>query len=410
MMCQSKRFIHVCGVALLLLVAAVGCRHRDSAPQNEGASAEAEHKSEGAPAEEHHDDAPGAVELSAEAMDRAGIRLETVKASTSGHVLMAPAELQPDADRLAHVGPRVAGRIARVLVPIGATVRAGQALATIRSPEAAEAAAALDSARAAENLARRTLGRERELFERKVSAQREVLEAEAAHASAEAAVRAARARLAAMGFSSGTDSQRTDPVVTVTSPIAGTVIERTAAADAPVGPRQCPVHDCRPPLTVARGPRARDQCGGNSPRTTRECGHRSDARTARRRARRLPRTHRSARNPYGGCARAGSQQARRVATRDVGQCPVRSSEPGRTRRNRTAGARSSYRGSGAQSSERRLRAGRGPPVQGATRHLGLELRQRSRNRLGHQRRRSHRRARRIHLEGAGNARGRCGPS
>jgi len=67
--------------------------------------------------------------------------------------------------------------------------------------------------------------------------QRNVLEAEAALASAEAAVRGAEARLAAMGFSAPSgDSQRGDPVVTVTSPIAGTVIERTAAADAPVGP------------------------------------------------------------------------------------------------------------------------------------------------------------------------------
>jgi cobalt-zinc-cadmium efflux system membrane fusion protein len=170
-------------------------------------------------------------------MERAGIRVDAVRAVTSGQILMAPAELQPNADRIARVGPRVAGRIARVIVPLGANVRAGQPLATIRSPEAAEAAAALDSARAAENLARRSLTRERELFERKVSAQREVFEAEAALASAEAAVRAAEARLASMGFNAASaDSPRSDPVVTVTSPIAGTVIERTAAADAPVGP------------------------------------------------------------------------------------------------------------------------------------------------------------------------------
>lgn len=235
-MCYSKRFIHLYGITLLLLASVVACGGGDSTAQKESASAEAEHKPEGAAPEEHHDDAPGVIELSAEAMERAGIRVEPVKASTSGQVLMAPAELQPNADRVARVGPRVAGRIARVIVPLGATVRAGQALATIRSPEAAEAAAALDSARAAETLARRSLARERELFERKVSAQREVLEAEAALASAEATVRAAEARIGAMGFSGGNESQRGDPVVTVTSPIAGTVIERTAAADAPVGP------------------------------------------------------------------------------------------------------------------------------------------------------------------------------
>ena len=167
-------------------------------------------------------------------MKRADIRVEPIGTLSSAQVLVAPAELQPNGDRIARVGPRVAGRIAQVLVSLGAHVRAGQALATIRSPEAAEATATLESARAAETLARRTLARERELFERRVSAQREVLEAEAALANAEATVRAAEARVAAKGFSAS--SGNVQPVVTVTSPIAGTVIERTAAADAPVAP------------------------------------------------------------------------------------------------------------------------------------------------------------------------------
>jgi cobalt-zinc-cadmium efflux system membrane fusion protein len=152
-------------------------------------------------------------------------------------VLLAPAELQLDADHIARVGPRVGGRIARVLVSLGAPVRSGQPLATIYSPEVAEARAALDSANATATLARTALSRERELLERRVSARREVLEAEAALASAEAAVRAAEARLAAKGFSGPTSSSPgVDSDIVVTSPIAGTVIERTAAVDAPVGP------------------------------------------------------------------------------------------------------------------------------------------------------------------------------
>jgi membrane fusion protein, heavy metal efflux system len=238
MMTPSRliRRAHTCALLLALTAMLTGCGRGNSSQQPQGAAANAEHKPEGSAPAEHHDE-PTVVELSPEAMERAGIRVEPVRAVTSGQVLMAPAELQPNADRIARVGPRVAGRIARVIVPLGADVRAGQPLATIRSPEAAEASAALDSARAAENLARRSLTRERELFERKVSAQREVLEAEAALATAGAAVRAAEARLAAMGFSAlSGDSPRGDPVVTVTSPIAGTVIERTASADAPVGP------------------------------------------------------------------------------------------------------------------------------------------------------------------------------
>jgi membrane fusion protein, heavy metal efflux system len=235
MISRVVRVVHLCSIAFVLSAMLVGCGRGNSSEQTEGATATAEHKPEGAPGD-HHDEA-GVVELSPEAMQRADVRVEPISAVSSTQVLVAPAELQPNADRIARVGPRVAGRIARVIVPLGAQVRAGQPLATIRSPEAAEATAALDGARAAENLARRSLTRERELFEKKVSAQREVIEAEAALASAEAAVRSAEARLASKGFSAPSgNTQGSDPVVTVTSPIAGTVIERTAAADAPVGP------------------------------------------------------------------------------------------------------------------------------------------------------------------------------
>lgn len=221
-------------IVFMLVFLLIGCGR--GAPEHaEPAAATAQKTPEGAAAGEHHDE-PTVVELSPEALARAGIRVEAVRSGDAGQLLIAPAELQPNADRIARVGPRVAGRIARVLVSLGANVRAGQPLATIRSPEAAEAAAALDSARAAENLARQTLARERELFQRKVSAQREVLEAEAALASAEAAVRATGARLASMGFDTDSGKLQRNPVVTITSPLAGTVIERTAAADAPVGP------------------------------------------------------------------------------------------------------------------------------------------------------------------------------
>lgn len=233
---RAVRVVRLCGITFAVTALLIGCGRGSPPERREGTPAAPEPKPGGSRQAEHHDEA-GVVELSPEAMQRADIRVEAIRAVSAAQVLIAPAELQPNADRIARVGPRVAGRIVRVIVPLGAYVRAGQPLATVRSPEAAEAAAALDSARAVENLARRSLARERELFERKVSAQREVLEAEATLASAEAAVRAAEARLAAKGFRAPTgNAQSTDPVVTVTSPIGGTVIERTAAADAPVGP------------------------------------------------------------------------------------------------------------------------------------------------------------------------------
>lgn len=229
------RTARVSALAVTFAVALIACG-RGGSEQPASSSANTGH-ADGAAEPEHREDEPSTVELSPEAMKRAGIVVEEVRQVSGEQVLLAPAELQPNADRIAKVGPRVSGRIQRVIATLGANVRAGQALATIWSPEAAEATAGLDSARAAERLARRSLERERDLFERRVAAQREVLEAEAAHAKAEAEVRAAEARLAAMGFSSRDGSKgRRDAVVTLTSPIGGTVIDRTASVDAPVGP------------------------------------------------------------------------------------------------------------------------------------------------------------------------------
>lgn len=223
-------------LACILSVWLIGCGRSAPQPPAAGTAKPQEHKEGNADAA-HHDETSSVVELSEEAMKRAGIRVEEVRDRGKEQVLLAPAELQPNADRIAKVGPRVAGRIQRVVATLGASVRIGETLATIWSPQAAEATAVLDSARAAENLATRALARERELFERRVSAQREVLEAEAALATARAAVGAAEARLAAMGFSpSSTAGDRREPLVTITSPIGGTVIERNAAVDAPVGP------------------------------------------------------------------------------------------------------------------------------------------------------------------------------
>lgn len=222
-------------VVLALGLAAMGCGRdttagRQDAANQPGPQAVAGERDERRPERT-------IVELSPEGMARAGIGVETVRGVSALQVLVAPAELQPNSDRVARVGPRVAGRIARVIAALGEQVKAGQPLATIRSPEAVELTAALESARATETLARRSLARERALFERRISAQREVLEAEATLTRAEAATRAAEARLASIGFDTqGINVLRGDPVVTLTSPIAGTIIERTAAADAPVGP------------------------------------------------------------------------------------------------------------------------------------------------------------------------------
>jgi len=225
----------LCALVVVVFVTVFGCG-RDTTAEHQGTTDRPAGNAKASDPEGHGSER-AIVELSPEATLRAGIRVETVRAVPVSQLLVAPAELQPNGDRIARVGPRVTGRIARVIALLGEKVKAGQPLATIRSPEAAELAADLYSARATEAVARRSAARERVLFEHRISAQREVLEAEATLARAEAAVRAAEARLAAIGFNTeGLDARAGDPIVTLTGPIGGTIIERTATSDAPVGP------------------------------------------------------------------------------------------------------------------------------------------------------------------------------
>ena len=191
------------------------------------------------PAGEHADEAgPAGMEeivLTAEALKRAGIELDTVETLPGGAVMLAPAEITLNADRMAKVGPRVAGRIAALPVALGQQVVPGMVLATIDGPEIGAVVAAFTAAQAAETLAERTLEREQGLFARKIAAEREVLDARAALARAQADRRAAELRLRALGLDPGRldESPGTLPV---RSPIQGTVIDRQAVLGAPVAP------------------------------------------------------------------------------------------------------------------------------------------------------------------------------
>ena len=196
---------------------------------------------EGAPGEPavaaRRDDA-SVVRLSDAARQRAAIATVTVQPRPVNGTLSAPAELQLNADRVAMVGPRVAGRVAGIAVSMGDRVAAGTVLATIDSPEVGSLFASYTSAQAAESVAERTYQREKDLFARRISAEREVLAAEAALASAVSERRTVESKLQALGIAPppAGASGGTSSALPIRSPIQGTVIERNTAIGAPVGP------------------------------------------------------------------------------------------------------------------------------------------------------------------------------
>lgn len=153
--------------------------------------------------------------------------------------LEAPGKVETDPNRVSHVLTPVPGRVQEVLVRLGDTVQAGQALVTVESPEVAAAAAAyrqaqaeLRRAQSALTKAGRDLGRIRDLFEHRAAAQRDVWAAEnelsqsqAALDQAEAEEEEARRRLEVLGVKPG-ESARTLPV---RAPLSGKVLEISVA-------------------------------------------------------------------------------------------------------------------------------------------------------------------------------------
>jgi cobalt-zinc-cadmium efflux system membrane fusion protein len=173
------------------------------------------------------------VQLSAEAVARSGIQVATVASHSLGDSIEAPAEVQLNPDRVAHVEPLVAGQLQRVDVSIGDRVQRDQVLAVLRSVELGQARAENGRAEAILAAARSNFARQERLRTEGISSERSFLEAQLQRAEAEAGRDAAHARLLVFGLSGGGG-----PDMPVTAPISGTIVERHATRGENVGPEK----------------------------------------------------------------------------------------------------------------------------------------------------------------------------
>ncbi len=158
------------------------------------------------------------------------ITISAVESRPGGEQIMLLGELAVDQRAYAEVGVPVAARVTRLLVNAGDPVRSGQALAELTSPELGRARAEYLSAEARVKLGDAALERKRGLLAEKIVPVREVQEAESAAAETRAALRSARAAIAAFGVpppSDDADGAMSSTFV-LRSPVGGSVIERTA--------------------------------------------------------------------------------------------------------------------------------------------------------------------------------------
>jgi cobalt-zinc-cadmium efflux system membrane fusion protein len=121
-------------------------------------------------------------------------------------LLQLPGEIKFNEDRTAHVVPRVAGVVERVPANLGQEVKRGQVLAVLSSPGLSEQRSELQSAQRRLGLARATYEREKKLWQEKISAQQDYLQAEQAMQEAQIAVANANQKLLALGATPGSSA------------------------------------------------------------------------------------------------------------------------------------------------------------------------------------------------------------
>jgi RND family efflux transporter MFP subunit len=187
-----------------------------------------------APAEPAAASAPAAeVVLSPEAVSRAGMQTAAAAEVASQATIQLPGTVMADAYREVKVVPIVGGIVTKIHVELGTTVKRGAPLATLFSPELAEAQTKYLSMRAMLAADHQKLQRTQQLVEIGATSRQDLEEITASHASHATEVEAARQRLLLLGLSRAHVEALTNPSqivsdVTVPAPIAGVITGRSA--------------------------------------------------------------------------------------------------------------------------------------------------------------------------------------
>ena len=150
---------------------------------------------------------------------RARVQVGAVDNAAAVHTISLPAVVEADPALTVNIVPPLTGRLTELKVKLGDSVRQGQVLAVISSPDLAQAFADADKARDARELAARALQRARGVNEAGANAGKDLEQAQSNYAQAAAEAVRADARLKTLGA----DGSGKSHALTLTAPVSGTV-------------------------------------------------------------------------------------------------------------------------------------------------------------------------------------------
>lgn len=143
----------------------------------------------------------GRVEVAPEAIQNAGIGIETAGPARIKTVLEFPGEIELNADKVVHVVPRVSGVVTEVRKNLGDAVQHGEVIAVLDCREAAELKCAYTASVKRVELARTNFERKERLWKQKISSEKDYLASRQALAEEEINLQTATQKLLTLGFS-----------------------------------------------------------------------------------------------------------------------------------------------------------------------------------------------------------------
>ena len=185
------------------------------------------HHAEKAGKEEAHND-EGLVKISDEDAARAGLKTEALAEQQLADTLNATGTVEANRERIAHVLPRIPGRITAVSAKPGDQVKQGQVLAVLESMEANEAFSAYAQAAAEARVAQTAYERAERLHAEQIIPGKEHQRARAEYEKTQAQLQAAAGKLRMLGIKPGATKDGAASSFSVTAPLGGTIIERKA--------------------------------------------------------------------------------------------------------------------------------------------------------------------------------------
>jgi cobalt-zinc-cadmium efflux system membrane fusion protein len=144
-----------------------------------------------------------------------------------------PARLVWNEEKTERIYPAFAGRVVKLNADVGQTVRAGQVLATLASPEFGAAQADTAKAQADARFSERAFQRQTELFEAGIVSRKEYEQAQADAQRANAEVARAQARTQLYGGGNAVNQQ-----LGLSATVSGVVVERNLSAGQELRPEQ----------------------------------------------------------------------------------------------------------------------------------------------------------------------------